>query len=92
MIHFDRWWNPGVEDQATDRAHRIGQTRNVYVHKIICRQTLEEKIDRLIEKLEASLRENQDNIVEIRKEINRLKLQAFEEDIREQDSRQLLNG
>jgi SNF2 family DNA or RNA helicase len=50
VIHFDRWWNQSVEDQATDRAHRIGQTRTVYVHKIICRQTLEEKIDRLIEK------------------------------------------
>jgi SNF2 family DNA or RNA helicase len=50
VIHFDRWWNPAVEDQATDRAHRIGQTRTVYVHKIICKETLEEKIDRLIEK------------------------------------------
>ena len=49
-------------------------------------------IDRLIEKLEASLKENRDNMDEIQKEINRLKLQAFEEDIREQDSRQLLNG
>ena len=49
-------------------------------------------IDRLIEKLEASLKENRDNMDEIQKEINRLKLQAFEEDIREQDSRQLLKG
>jgi hypothetical protein len=49
-------------------------------------------IDRLIEKLEASLKENRDNMDEIQKEINRLKLQAFEEDIREQDTRQLLNG
>jgi SNF2 family DNA or RNA helicase len=48
VIHFDRWWNPAVEDQATDRAFRIGQTRNVLVHKFICRGTVEEKIDALI--------------------------------------------
>jgi non-specific serine/threonine protein kinase len=49
VIHFDRWWNPAVEDQATDRAFRIGQARNVLVHKFICRGTVEEKIDKLIE-------------------------------------------
>jgi non-specific serine/threonine protein kinase len=49
VIHFDRWWNPAVEDQATDRAFRIGQTRNVMVHKLVCRGTLEERIDTLIE-------------------------------------------
>jgi superfamily II DNA or RNA helicase len=49
VIHFDRWWNPAVEDQATDRAFRIGQRRNVMVHKLVCRGTLEEKIDALIE-------------------------------------------
>jgi len=49
VFHFDRWWNPAVEDQATDRAFRIGQTRNVYVYKFICRGTVEEKIDELIE-------------------------------------------
>ncbi|CAN5844903.1 hypothetical protein BH11GEM1_BH11GEM1_15740 [soil metagenome] len=49
VIHFDRWWNPAVENQATDRAFRIGQTKNVLVHKFICRGTVEEKIDRLIE-------------------------------------------
>jgi len=48
VIHFDRWWNPAVENQATDRAFRIGQKKNVLVHKFICRGTLEEKIDRLI--------------------------------------------
>jgi superfamily II DNA or RNA helicase len=48
VIHFDRWWNPAVENQATDRAFRIGQTRNVLVHKFICRGTVEEKIDALI--------------------------------------------
>jgi len=49
VIHFDRWWNPAVENQATDRAFRIGQTRNVQVRKFICSGTLEEKIDALIE-------------------------------------------
>jgi len=48
VIHFDRWWNPAVENQATDRAFRIGQQKNVLVHKFICRGTLEEKIDALI--------------------------------------------
>ena len=49
VIHFDRWWNPAVENQATDRAFRIGQKHNVLVHKFICQGTVEEKIDRLIE-------------------------------------------
>jgi len=49
VIHFDRWWNPAVENQATDRAFRIGQKRNVLVHKFICRGTVEDKIDELIE-------------------------------------------
>jgi non-specific serine/threonine protein kinase len=49
VIHFDRWWNPAVESQATDRAFRIGQTRNVLVHKFVCRGTVEERIDALIE-------------------------------------------
>jgi non-specific serine/threonine protein kinase len=48
VIHFDRWWNPSVENQATDRAFRIGQRRNVMVHKFICRGTVEERIDALI--------------------------------------------
>lgn len=48
VVHFDRWWNPAVEDQATDRAFRIGQKRNVLVHKFVCRGTLEEKIDDMI--------------------------------------------
>ena len=50
VFHFDRWWNPAVEDQATDRTFRIGQTRNVQVHKFVCSGTLEERIDQLIEK------------------------------------------
>jgi superfamily II DNA or RNA helicase len=49
VIHFDRWWNPAVENQATDRAFRIGQNRNVLVHKFICRGTVEDKIDQMIE-------------------------------------------
>ncbi len=57
VIHFDRWWNPAVENQATDRAFRIGQTKNVLVHKLICTGTLEEKIDTLIEE-KRSLAEN----------------------------------
>jgi non-specific serine/threonine protein kinase len=48
VIHFDRWWNPAVENQATDRAFRIGQKRNVMVHKFVCRGTIEEKIDTII--------------------------------------------
>ncbi len=48
VVHFDRWWNPAVENQATDRAFRIGQTRNVLVHKFVCRGTVEEKIDAMI--------------------------------------------
>ena len=50
VFHFDRWWNPAVEDQATDRAFRIGQTRQVQVHKFLCAGTLEDKIDEMIEK------------------------------------------
>jgi non-specific serine/threonine protein kinase len=49
VVHVDRWWNPAVENQATDRAFRIGQKKNVLVHKFICRGTVEEKIDGLIE-------------------------------------------
>lgn len=49
VIHFDRWWNPAVENQATDRAFRIGQTRNVLVHKFVTQGTIEEKIDQLIQ-------------------------------------------
>ena len=49
VFHFDRWWNPAVEDQATDRSYRIGQTRNVQVHKLITMGTLEEKIDAMLE-------------------------------------------
>ena len=50
VFHFDRWWNPAVENQATDRVFRIGQARNVQVHKLICAGTLEESIDEMIER------------------------------------------
>jgi non-specific serine/threonine protein kinase len=49
VVHFDRWWNPAVENQATDRAYRIGQNKNVLVHKFICQGTVEERIDAMIE-------------------------------------------
>jgi len=53
VFHYDRWWNPAVENQATDRAFRIGQTRNVQVHKFVCTGTLEERIHELIESKKA---------------------------------------
>jgi SNF2 family DNA or RNA helicase len=53
VFHFDRWWNPAVENQATDRAFRIGQTKKVQVHKFLCAGTLEEKIDQIIESKKA---------------------------------------
>ncbi|MCQ2462976.1 MAG: DEAD/DEAH box helicase [Clostridia bacterium] len=59
VIHFDRWWNPAVENQATDRAYRIGQKNNVIVHKLVCTGTIEEKIDALIE----SKKELSENVI-----------------------------
>ena len=53
VFHYDRWWNPAVEDQATDRAYRIGQRRAVQVHKLLCAGTVEEKIDGLLEQKRA---------------------------------------
>ncbi|MDE2314196.1 MAG: DEAD/DEAH box helicase, partial [Elusimicrobia bacterium] len=53
VFHYDRWWNPAVENQATDRAFRIGQKKNVQVHKFLCAGTLEEKIDKMIESKKA---------------------------------------
>ena len=62
VFHFDRWWNPAVEQQATDRAYRFGQRKPVFVHSMICRATLEEKIDQLLE----SKRELADKVVSAR--------------------------
>ena len=49
VIHFDRWWNPAVENQASDRDFRIGQKKNVFVHKLVCEKTIEEKIDQMLD-------------------------------------------
>lgn len=59
VVHFDRWWNPAVENQATDRAFRIGQTKDVMVHKFVCQGTIEEKIDAML----ASKRELAENVI-----------------------------
>ena len=59
VFHFDRWWNPAVENQATDRAYRIGQKRNVQVYKMVCTGTMEERIDEIIE----GKREISENVV-----------------------------
>ena len=53
VIHYDRWWNPAVEDQATDRAYRIGQTHSVCVYKMVSQGTLEERISDLLEEKRA---------------------------------------
>jgi len=57
VLHFDRWWNPAVENQATDRAFRIGQKRGVLVHKLVCRGTIEERIDAMLEEKQSLSRE-----------------------------------
>ena len=61
VFHYDRWWNPAVENQASDRAFRIGQTKNVQIHKMICLGTLEEKIDLMIEEKQ----ELADNLIRV---------------------------
>ena len=55
VVHFDRWWNPAVENQATDRAFRIGQKKPVLVHKLVCRGTIEERIDAMLEDKQSAL-------------------------------------
>ena len=66
VIHFDRWWNPAVENQAADRAHRIGQTKDVLVHTFITEGTLEERVDEILEKktrLSSGIVENGENFL-----------------------------
>ncbi|HSV78230.1 MAG TPA: DEAD/DEAH box helicase [Ramlibacter sp.] len=65
VIHFDRWWNPAVENQATDRAFRIGQRKNVLVHKFVCRGTVEDRIDQLIESKQQLVKDVLENDTEI---------------------------
>ena len=66
VVHFDRWWNPAVENQATDRAYRIGQRRGVLVHKLVCRGTIEERIDAMLEDKRALSRELLEGTDEVR--------------------------
>jgi non-specific serine/threonine protein kinase len=81
VVHFDRWWNPAVEDQATDRAFRIGQTKPVMVHKFVCQGTLEEKIDAIITEKRALAAEilgsGGDGAVKLLTEMNDRELVAF---------------
>lgn len=65
VVHFDRWWNPAIEDQATDRAFRIGQKQNVLVHKFVTSGTLEERIDDLIQSKKSISKEIFDKAGEI---------------------------
>jgi SNF2 family DNA or RNA helicase len=65
VIHFDRWWNPAVENQATDRAFRIGQQNNVLVHKFVCRGTVEDRIDQLIESKQQLVKDVLDGSAEL---------------------------
>jgi SNF2-related domain/SNF2 Helicase protein/Helicase conserved C-terminal domain len=82
VVHFDRWWNPAVENQATDRAFRIGQTKNVLVHKFVCRGTVEEKIDKLMESKQQLSRDllegNADLLLTEMNDVELLKLVALD--------------
>lgn len=75
VIHYDRWWNPAVENQATDRAYRIGQERFVHVHKMITTGTIEEKIDVMLE----SKQTLNDQIIQSENWITELSTQELEE-------------
>src|SRR6202041_4129253 len=77
VIHFDRWWNPAVESQATDRAFRIGQKRNVLVHKFVCRGTTEEKIDAMLAEKSALAGEGIDSAETMLTEMSNAELLDF---------------
>ncbi len=79
VIHMDPWWNPAIEDQASDRAHRIGQTRPVTIYRLVCKNTIEEKIvklhqekralaDSLLEGTDMSARLNADELINLIKD------------------------
>lgn len=70
VVHFDRWWNASVEEQATDRSFRIGQQKNIFVHKLICKGTIEEKIDAIIEEKRSLSQE----LVESNQKVNLVEL------------------
>ena len=67
VIHYDPWWNPAVEDQATDRAYRIGQTKKVFVYRLITKNTVEEKI----QKIKGRKRDLVDSVVSIDRNITK---------------------
>ncbi|TDQ36451.1 DEAD/DEAH box helicase [Aureibacillus halotolerans] len=75
VIHYDRWWNPAVENQATDRAHRIGQTKEVYVHRMLVQGTLEERIDEVIQRK----KKLQDDLLSFDSWLSNLSNEEFEE-------------
>lgn len=65
VLHFDRWWNPAVERQAEDRTHRIGQNKTVFVTRLICQGTIEERIERLLEQKKILFREVVDELADV---------------------------
>jgi hypothetical protein len=64
-MHFDRWWNPAIERQAEDRTHRIGQTKNVFVTRLICQDTIEERIERLLTRKQSLFEEVIDELADV---------------------------
>ena len=74
VIHYDRWWNPAKENQATDRVHRLGQHRGVQVFKLVSKNTIEERIDEIIEKKKGLLEE-----VVVKDECDQLKIFSGQE-------------
>ena len=77
VIHYDPWWNPAVEDQATDRAYRIGQTKKVFVYRLITKNTVEEKI----QKLKMDKRNLVDSVISVDRNIGKTLTYADLQDI-----------